>query len=74
MCDNCISGNHVWDVKYEEVNAGQKYCLCCEHSFASDKDEELGLDSAIMFEGENVRDKVLSDGKKNKKGKFRRIS
>jgi len=41
----CFSGNHVWGEEYD--GRGEKWCICCEHFYSNESNEELAAENAI---------------------------
>lgn len=68
----CFSGSHIWDLDYDKQMTSERYCICCEHFFASEVIEEKNLDVAIQIMNNiDGADKPITFNKN--KGKIKRI-
>lgn len=63
----CWAGHHIWDEKYDEEVKSERWCVCCEHFFASDASEMSSMDDAIEFPGQ-ITNPVKPSEKKPGKG------
>ncbi len=63
MSKNCASGNHIWDLDYENVVKSEHYCIICYHYFAADDTEDNATDESIIWKTGTLLNKPIVDSR-----------